>query len=126
MIGGHVRTSRYFGFLAMVLGALVIGCAAALPVTADLAGTEVVDARFRIDGCGPAISAFVRDSQPDCQAPAKRRLAVTTTGGVVAMLVGLVMLAGGDRRGSRIAAPAGGISRRPPGGSRGSKRYMPG
>lgn len=121
-----MKTSRYIGFLAMVLGALVMASAAALPVSADRAGTEVVDVRFRIDGCGPAISAFVRDSQPNCQEPAQRRLAVTTAGGVALMILGLVLFAGGDGRGSRIAAPTASVSRRPRDGSRGNRRYTPG
>ena len=114
------------GFVSMVLGALLVACAAALPVTADRQDAGVVAVRFRMDGCGPAIRAALRDTDPACQDTARRRLLITTTTGLAMVVVGLVMFAGGDSRGSRVnvATPTG--RWRPPARSRGSRRCTPG
>jgi len=102
-----MRTSKYVGFLTMLLGALLIACAAALPVSVDRGDPGVIGVRFRVDGCGPAVYAAVRASDSQCQRTARRRLAVTTTIGLLMMAVGLVMFAGGDSGSrSRVDVPS--------------------
>ncbi len=107
VIGGTLRTSKYVGFLAMLLGALLIACAAALPVSVDRGDPGVLQVRFRVDGCGPAVYAAVRESDSQCQQTARRRLEVTTTAGLLMMVVGLVMFAGGDPGRSRVDVATG-------------------
>lgn len=102
-----MRTSKYVGFLAMAIGALLMAGAAVLPVSVDRGGDGVLPFRFRVDGCGPAMYAAVRDSDSQCQRTAQRRLLVAATIGLLMAAVGLVMFAGGDDRGSRVAAPTG-------------------
>lgn len=99
-----VRTSKYAGFVAMVLGALLMAGAAAMPVSVGRSesGPGVT---FRADGCGPAVYAAVRLSESDCQRTARRRLMATTTVGLLVMALGMVLFAGGDSRRSAVAVP---------------------
>jgi len=86
----------------MVLGALLIACAAALPVSVDHGDPGVAQVRFRVDGCGPAVYAAVHRSESQCRYTARRRLELTTTAGLLMMVVGLVMFAGGEPSRSRV------------------------
>ena len=99
-----VRTSKYVGFVAIVVGVLLMAGAAALPVSVGRSGTgpQVV---FRADGCGPAIYAALHHFESDCQQTAKRRLLATTTVGLLMVVAGMVLFAGGDSRRSRVAVP---------------------
>jgi len=99
-----VRTNKYVGFVAMVLGALLAVGAAAMPVSVGRSdsGAGVV---FRADGCGPAVYAAIRHSESDCQRSARRRLLVTTTVGLLLAALGLVLFAGGDSRRSAVVVP---------------------
>jgi len=108
VIGGRVKASRYVGFLAMVVGILVVAGGAVLPLRLDR-GDPGVGLRFRMDGCGPAIYAAVHHSESDCQRVARRRVAGTTTVGLLLAAVGLVMYAGGDSRRSRVEVAHRGV-----------------
>lgn len=105
----------------MLLGALLIACAAALPVGVDRGDPGVTGVRIGIDGCGPALHAAVRRSGSKCQQAARRRLALTTTAGLLLAVVGLVMFAGGDADRSRVEVETAG-ARRP----RGATSLTPG
>jgi hypothetical protein len=107
VIGGTLRTTKYVGFLAMVLGVLLMACAAALPVSVDRGDPGVAGVRFEVDGCGPALHAALRASESQCQQTARHRLAVTTTVGLLMVVGGLVMFAGGDDGRSRVEVATG-------------------
>jgi len=102
-----MKASRYVGFMAMVVGVLLVACGAVLPLRLDRGGG--VGVRFRIDGCGPAVYAAVHHTESDCQRMARRRLAGTTAMGLVLGAVGLVMYAGGDSRRSRVEVAHRGV-----------------
>ncbi|MDQ2826604.1 MAG: hypothetical protein M3Y04_06565 [Actinomycetota bacterium] len=89
-----------------------MACAAALPVSVDRGDPGILGVHFRVDGCGPAVYAAVREADSQCQQTARRRLEVTTTAGLLMVVVGLVMFAGDDPGGSRVEV-ATGAARRP-------------
>lgn len=70
----------------MVIGGLLAVYAAVLPL-----GIDRVDdgpgVRLRVDGCGPAAYAAVRESDPKCRRAARRRLLATTTTGLLLLVV---------------------------------------
>ncbi len=131
MMGVHLRTSKYVGFFAMGVGALLVVGAAVLPVTpaTERFGPFRIDTRG--DSCGPAGVAAVDKGGTDCGTAARKRLLSTTAVGLLTVAFGMALFAGGDDSDhSRIEVPSRGVRRRAsagaPGGSPGSRRYRPG
>lgn len=144
MDGGHLRTSKYVGFLAMGLGTLLVVGAAILPVSpaTQRLGPFRVDIRSGDDNCGPAGTVAFRTENSDCRTAARKRLLATTAIGMLMVAMGMALFAGEDEpHGSRIVVPrrdrgagrSGGVSRMgrvsrrlPLSRSPGSRRYTPG
>ncbi len=130
-MGVLLRTSKYVGFFAIALGALLVVGAAVLPVSpaTERFGPFRID--IRGDNCGPAGVVVVRKSNPECETAARKRLLSTSAIGLLTVAVGMAMFAGGDGTDhSRIAVPARRVRRRSslrsPVRSPGSRRYKPG
>jgi hypothetical protein len=124
---GHLRRTKYVGFLVMALGIILMVGAAVLPVSpaSERFGPFRVD--FRGDTCGPAGYVAFRDTNPECRSAADRRLLSTTGVGLVALALGMALFAGPDqRRGSMVVVGAPRVSRRSALRSPGSRRYKPG
>ena len=127
MDGGHLRTSKYVGFLAIGLGALLMVGAAVLPVSP--APQRLGPFRIDIghDRCGPAGLVAVREEASDCRLAARTRVLTTTGIGLLIIAAGMALFAGGDeRRGSRIVVSPRTVKRRSWLRSPGSRRYKPG
>lgn len=101
-----VRSSRYVGFVVLVLGCMLMVGAAALPVSVARSDGRA-GVVFRADGCGPAGYAAIRHAESNCRVTAQQRLLVTTTAGLLFVVVGLVLFAGGDPRRSRVEIASG-------------------
>lgn len=102
-MGVTLRASKYVGFLAISLGALLIVAAAVLPVSAmpERFGPFRVDLSH--DNCGPAGYVAFHQPNTDCGSAATRRLLATTPVGMLVLAAGMALFAGGDeRRGSRV------------------------
>jgi hypothetical protein len=126
---GHLRTSRYVGFLVIALGIILIVGAAVLPVSpaSERLGPFRVD--IRGDNCGPAAYVATKDDASQvCKTAAHRRLLSTTGIGLLVVALGMALFAGPEqRRGSMIEVPTQRVSRRRPVlRSPGSRRYKPG
>ena len=121
-----MRTSKYVGFLAIGLGALLVVGAAVLPVSPV---TERFGP-FRIDiggeNCGPAVMVVGHAHNADCVLAARHRLLSTTAVGLLAVAFGMALFAGGDGGHSRVAVPTRRVKRRRPARNPGSRRYTPG
>jgi hypothetical protein len=126
-----LRTSKYVGFFAMGVGALLVVGAAVLPVSP---ATERFGP-FRIDvqgnSCGPAGVAAVDKGGTDCGTAARKRLLSTSAVGLLTVAFGMALFAGGDDTDhSRIDVPSRRVRRRSKlqalAGSPGSRRYRPG
>jgi hypothetical protein len=125
---GHLRTSKYVGFLVIALGLILIVGAAVLPVSAtpERFGPFRVD--LRGDTCGPAGYVLTRDNANEvCKSAAHRRLIPTTAVGLLIVALGMALFAGPEeRRGSMVDVPTRRVSGRPAYRSPGSRRYKPG
>jgi hypothetical protein len=125
---GHLRRSKYVGFLVIALGIILIVGAAVLPVSAapERLGPFRVD--LRGENCGPAGYVVTQDNANEvCKSAAHRRLLSTTGVGLLIVALGMALFAGPEqRRGSMIEVPTRRVSRRPALRSPGSRRYKPG
>ena len=130
-MGVHLRTSKYVGFFAISLGAVLVVGAAVLPVSPS----PERFGPFRVDisgqRCGPAGLVAVEEGGTDCGTAARKRLLATSALGLLAVALGTVLFAGGDGTDrSRIDVGARGVRRRSPVRSPlrspGSRRYRPG
>ena len=130
-MGVHLRTSKYVGFLAIGLGAVLVVGAAVLPVSPS----PERFGPFRIDisgeRCGPAALVALEKGGTDCGTAARKRLLATSVLGLLAVVLGMVLFAGGDGTDhSRIDVAARSVRRRSPVRSLvrspGSRRYRPG
>ena len=123
-----MRTSKYVGFLAIGLGALLMVGAAILPVSpaTQRVGPLRVDIR-QDDNCGPAAMVAVRDGHTDCRTAARKRLLATTGIGLLTVAFGMALFAGEEQaHRSRVDVPTPRLRTRPPLRSPGSRRYRPG
>ena len=134
-MGVHLRTSKYVGFFAMGVGALLVVGAAVLPVSpaTERFGPFRIDVRG--ESCGPAGVVAVDKGGTDCGTAARKRLLSTSAIGLLTRAFGMALFAGGDGSDhSRIGVPARRLRRRPsvrssarsPVRSPGSRRYRPG
>ncbi len=124
---GHLRASKYVGFLAIGLGILLMVGAAVLPVSP--ATERFGPFRINLGGgtCGPAGYVAFRDASDICKQAAHRRLLSTAGIGLLAVALGMALFTGGDhRRGSMVVVPTVRAKRRPVFRSPGSRRYKPG
>ncbi|HEX2048757.1 MAG TPA: hypothetical protein VHF27_13405 [Acidimicrobiales bacterium] len=126
-----MRTSKYVGFFAMGVGALLVVGAAVLPVSpaTERFGPFRIDVRG--DSCGPAGVVAVQKGGTDCGTAARKRLLSTSAVGLLTVAFGMALFAGGDGTDhSRIDVPSRRVRRRSSPralvGSRGSRRYTPG
>ena len=103
---GHLRTSKYVGFLAICLGILFIVGAAVLPVSPATERFGPFGIDLRGDTCGPAGYVALRDANEVCKQAAHRRLLSTTGIGLLVLAMGMALFSGGDeRRGSMVMVP---------------------
>lgn len=122
-----MRTSKYIGFLAIGVGAMIIVGAAILPVSPlpQRYGPFKVD--IGGDTCGPAGVVVAREANDVCRLAARKRLLSTTAVGLVVVAVGMALFAGGDEpHGSRVVVRTRRVRRRSASRSPGSRRYTPG
>ncbi len=118
---GHLRTSKYVGFLALGFGITLIMASAVLPVSPASERFGPFRVNVRGDSCGPAVVvAFDRAENSECRTAAQHRLLATTAVGLMVVALGMALYAGGDERsGSRIKVPTTRVKRhafRYPGG----------
>ena len=95
-MGVLLRTSKYVGFFAICLGALLVVAAAVLPVSpaTERFGPFRVD--LRRESCGPAAVAAVDKAGTDCGTAARKRLLATSAIGLLTVAFGMALFAGGD------------------------------
>jgi hypothetical protein len=122
-----LRRSKYAGFLAMCLGALLIVGAAVLPVSPATQRLGPFRVNLRSDNCGPAVYVAFHRPDTECGQAAHHRLLATTGVGLLVVALGTAMFAGGNEgHGSRVDVATPLVSRRSRSRSRGSRRYTPG
>ncbi len=130
-MGVHLRTSKYVGFLAIGLGAVLVVGAAVLPVSPS----PERFGPFRVDisgaSCGPAGVVAVEKGGTDCGTAARKRLLSTSAIGLLTVALGMALFAGGDGTDhSRLDVRAPRVRRRSPVRSLvrspGSRRCTPG
>ena len=123
-----MRTSKYVGFLAIGLGALLMVGAAILPVSpaTQRLGPFRVDIRQE-DNCGPALTVAARDAATDCRTAARKRLLATSGVGLLIVALGMALFVGEELpHRSRVDVPTPRLRRRVLLRSPGSRRYRPG
>ncbi len=126
-MGVPLRTSKYVGFLAIGLGALLVVGAAVLPVSPATERFGPFEVDIGGDNCGPAGVAAAREADSECRTAARRRLLSTSAIGLLAVALGMALFAGGDGTDhSRIEVRSARVRRRSLGRSPGSRRYRPG
>ena len=109
-----MRISKYVGFLAIGLGALLVVGAAVLPVSPSTQRLGPFRVDIRGDNCGPAGVAAVEKAGTDCGTAARKRLLAASAVGMLTVAFGMALFAGGDGTDhSRIGVPARRVRRRP-------------
>ncbi len=122
-----MRTSKYVGFLAIGMGALLVVGAAVLPVSPATQRFGPFRVDIRGDNCGPAGVVAVSKPDTECGLAARKRLLSTSAVGLLVVAFGMALFAGGDGSDhSRIEARSPRVRRRSLTRSPGSRRYRPG
>ncbi len=122
-----MRTSKYVGFLAIGLGALLVVGAALLPVSPATQRFGPFRVDIRGDNCGPAGVVAVRKADTECGLAARKRLLSTSAVGLLTVALGMALFAGGDGADhSRIDVRTARLRRRSLVRSPGSRRCTPG
>ena len=123
-----MRRSKYVGFVAIGVGAVIIIGAAILPVSPSTQRLGPFKVDVRNDNCGPAGLAALRDRNEECGSAAKQRLLASTALGMVVVAVGMALFAGGDEphRSRILVGPVTVKRRRWALRNPGSRRYTPG
>jgi hypothetical protein len=122
-----LRRSKYVGFLAIGVGAMIMVGAAILPVSP--ASTRYGPFRVDIggDNCGPAGVVVTREVNDECRMAARKRLLSTAPVALLIVALGMVLFAGGDEpHRSRVVVRKGAVTPRSGSRSPGSRRYKPG
>jgi len=89
-----VKTLKYLGFAMVAVGVMVVLFAALLPVgfTSDrLDPFRFTNSHYSY-GCGAAAYAALGHAGAGCQRLARARLLWTTSGGIISVLAGAVMV----------------------------------
>ena len=81
--------TKLLGLLLVGLGLILIVLPAALPATVVHQGG--LEFQAREDGCGAAIVAAYEHADLPCGQSARERLLLTTAGGVVVLVAGIVL-----------------------------------
>ena len=98
-----MRTTKLLGLLLVGLSLILIVLPAALPATVVHQGG--LDFQAREDGCGAAIVAALERPDEPCGHASRQRLLLTTAGGIVLLVAGVVLASeSDDRYRSRVTA----------------------
>jgi|GEM_PF-7027853 hypothetical protein len=125
--GGPLRRSKYVGFLAIGIGAMIMVGAAILPVSPATQRYGPFRVDIRGDNCGPAGVVVTREANDECRAAARKRLLSTTPIALLIIALGMALFAGGDDSNhSRVVVRTAPVKRRSGFRSPGSRRYKPG
>ncbi len=89
-----MRTTKLLGLLLVGLSLVLIVLPAALPATIVYEGG--LEFQARNDGCGAAILAALDHENEPCGRGARQRLLLTTAGGIVMLVAGVVLATGSD------------------------------
>jgi hypothetical protein len=84
-----MRTTKLLGLLLVGLSLILIVLPAALPATVVHEGG--LNFQARNDGCGAAIVAALERQDEPCGYGARQRLLLTTAGGIVLLVAGVVL-----------------------------------
>jgi hypothetical protein len=124
---GHLRRSKYVGFLVISLGIILVVAAAVLPVSPATQRLGPFRVDIRGDNCGPAAYVAYRDPDGVCKSAAERRLLTTSGIGLLLVALGMALFAGpSERGGSMVVVEPRVKQRRSALRSPGSRRYKPG
>ena len=91
-----MKTTKLLGLLLIGLGLILLVLPAALPATIVHEGR--LDFRAEPDGCGAAVVAALQHGDETCGETARKRLLLTTAGGLVVVVAGVVLANEPDRR----------------------------
>jgi hypothetical protein len=91
-----MKVSKVLGLLLVGLGLILVVLPAALPATVVHQGGVHFEARA--DGCGAAVVAAYEHGDRPCGQSARQRLLLTTAGGAVVLVAGLVLANEADTR----------------------------
>jgi len=82
---------------------------------------------LRDDNCGPAVQVAFAEPDTDCGRAAAKRLVPTTGVGLMVVVLGMALFAGGDApHGTRIDVANARLRRRSSRRGTGGRRYLPG
>ncbi len=120
----RLRRSKQVGYAVICLGLLLIVGAAVLPVSQATQRLGPFRVNLRDDSCGPAVEVAFSEANTDCGTAAAKRLVPTTGIGLMIVVLGMALFAGGDApHGTRIDVPSPRLRR---GGARRPARRPPG
>jgi hypothetical protein len=85
-----MKLTKLLGLLLVGLGLILIVFPAALPATVVHEGG--VHFQARNDGCGAAVVAVFEHADDPCGQTARTRLLLTTAGGLILMVAGVVLV----------------------------------